>query len=180
MRKPASPADVEQWVQSALKQNPALQSSRLSVEAAQHEIKRQRGVGYPTIDAKGVYSDTDNSDSSNFGAERTSTSVWLELNWGIYRGGAIDSATRRAEAQLEQAKENMEQQRRDISLRTRASYLGVQANISRTTALKQAVVSAKSALSATEAGYEVGTRTTVDVLNARTQLFLAQRDHAPL
>jgi outer membrane protein len=175
---PPSPADVEQWVQSSLKQNPALQSSKFSVDAAQYEVKRQRGLGYPTVDARGSYSDTDNSESDNLGAERTSTSIWLELNWGIYRGGSVDSATRRAEAQLEQAKENMEQQRRDISLRTRASYLGVQANISRANALKQAVVSARSALSATEAGYEVGTRTTVDVLNARTQLFLAQRDHA--
>ncbi len=175
---PPTPADVDQWVQSGLKQNPSLQSSRFSVEAAQYEVKRQRGIGYPTVDAKGAYSSTDNSESNNFGAERTATQVWVELNWAIYRGGAVDSATRRAEAQFQQAKESMELKRRDISLRTRASYLGVQANISRANALKQAVVSAKSALSATEAGYEVGTRTTVDVLNARTQLFLAQRDYA--
>ena len=57
------------------------------------------------------------------------------------------------------------------------AYLGVMANISRVAALKQAVVSNKSALSATEAGYEVGTRTTVDVLNTRTGLFLAQRNY---
>ncbi len=175
---PPTPADPEQWVLSALKQNPALQSAKFSVEAAEQEVKRQRGIGYPTLDVAGAYNNTDNSESLNFGAERQSTSVWLELNWAIYKGGAVDSATRRAAAQLEQAKQNMEQQRRSITLKTREAFLGVQANISRANALKQAVVSHKSALAATEAGYEVGTRTTVDVLDARTQLFLAQRDHA--
>jgi outer membrane protein len=35
-----------------------------------------------------------------------------------------------------------------------------------------------TALEATEAGFEVGTRTTVDVLDARRRLFEAQRDYA--
>jgi outer membrane protein len=41
-------------------------------------------------------------------------------------------------------------------------------------ALKQALESSRTALSATEAGYEVGTRTTVDVLNSRRLLIQAQ------
>jgi len=47
----------------------------------------------------------------------------------------------------------------------------------RVQALQQAVVSTQSALDATEAGYEVGTRTSVDVLDARRELFRAQRDY---
>lgn len=182
---PPTPADAEQWVQTGFKQNPALQSAKFSVDAAQYEVKRQRGLGYPTVDVSGRYASTDDSDRGNgdssslsFGAERTATTLWLELNWPIYNGGSFSSAARRAEAQLDQAKENLELQRRNLARQTRESYLGVQANISRANALKQAVVSARSALSATEAGYEVGTRTTVDVLNTRTQLFLAQRDFA--
>jgi outer membrane protein len=42
--------------------------------------------------------------------------------------------------------------------------------------LEQAVVSNQSALDATEAGFEVGTRTIVDVLDAQRDLFEAQRD----
>jgi outer membrane protein len=45
-------------------------------------------------------------------------------------------------------------------------------------ALQQAVKSNQTALEATEAGFEVGTRTTVDVLDARRRLFEAQRDYA--
>ncbi|HED40960.1 MAG TPA: hypothetical protein ENJ13_11085, partial [Chromatiales bacterium] len=60
----------------------------------------------------------------------------------------------------------------------RDAYLSVLAEINRVKALGQAVVSAQSALDATEAGLEVGTRTTVDVLDARRDLYRAQRDHA--
>jgi outer membrane protein len=44
--------------------------------------------------------------------------------------------------------------------------------------LKQALESSQTALQATEAGYEVGTRTAVDVLAARQRLFQAQTDFA--
>ncbi len=40
------------------------------------------------------------------------------------------------------------------------------------------MTSNQTALEATEAGFEVGTRTTVDVLDARRRLFEAQRDYA--
>jgi outer membrane protein len=45
-------------------------------------------------------------------------------------------------------------------------------------ALRQSRKSSEVALEATEAGYEVGTRTTVDVLDARRSVFLAQRNYA--
>ncbi len=61
---------------------------------------------------------------------------------------------------------------------TRDAYLGVIAERARVTALQQSVKSNQTALEATEAGFEVGTRTTVDVLDARRRLFEAQRDYA--
>jgi outer membrane protein len=50
--------------------------------------------------------------------------------------------------------------------------------MSRVQALQQAVESARVALQATEAGYEVGTRTTVDVLDGRRRLFDAETNYA--
>jgi outer membrane protein len=176
---PPTPGDAEQWVQGALKQNPGLQATRFALDVAEGEVRRQRGTGYPSLDAVGTYSNSDTtSELTQADTERTATSIALQLNWSIYEGGAVSSATRRAGYDAEQAKEFLEQQRRVVSRQTREAYLAVLANISRVNALKQAVVSNKSALSANEAGYEVGTRTTVDVLNARTSLFLAQRDYA--
>jgi outer membrane protein len=172
-----TPADIEQWARSALKQNPAVEAARFAMQSAEAEVSRQKGFHYPTFDAVGSYSKSDNSDAP-FGQERTDKTVSLQMNWSLYQGGAVQSSVRKANLQVEQAKYFLEQQSRNATLQTREAFLGVTANISRVAALKQAVVSNKSALAATEAGYEVGTRTTVDVLNTRTGLFLAQRDYA--
>jgi outer membrane protein len=45
-------------------------------------------------------------------------------------------------------------------------------------ALTQAVRSARSAKEAIEAGFQVGTRTSVDVLDADREVFRSLRDHA--
>jgi outer membrane protein len=54
----------------------------------------------------------------------------------------------------------------------------VMSDVSRVMARKQSIVSSQSAVDATQAGYEVGTRNIVDVLNAQNKLFAAQRDYA--
>ena len=73
---------------------------------------------------------------------------------------------------------NEEQQRRIVMRQSREAYNSVISGISRVKALKQAVISSEKALESTEAGYEVGTRTTVDVLNVRRDLFRAHRNYA--
>ena len=54
---------------------------------------------------------------------------------------------------------------------TRDAYLGVNSEISRVRALRQAVESSRTALEATQAGFDVGTRTIVDVLNSQFALY---------
>jgi outer membrane protein len=54
----------------------------------------------------------------------------------------------------------------------------VASNAARVKARKQSIRSAESALDATEAGYEVGTRNIVDVLNAQNLLYTSLRDYA--
>ncbi len=60
----------------------------------------------------------------------------------------------------------------------RDAYRAVMQTIARVKALKTTMVSTQSALEATQAGYEVGTRTIVDVLNRQRDLFAARRDYA--
>jgi outer membrane protein len=96
----------------------------------------------------------------------------------IYSGGAVSSRVREA-TYLHQASQNqLERIARQTERETRDAFLSVNSEISRVQALGQAVESSQTALRATEAGFEVGTRTTVDVLQSRRQLFEAQRDYA--
>jgi outer membrane protein len=58
------------------------------------------------------------------------------------------------------------------------SFRAVLAGIQEVQAFDQAEISAESALEATQAGFEVGTRTIVDVLIAEQRRFQAQRDNS--
>lgn len=76
------------------------------------------------------------------------------------------------------ARERLERIARETERQTRDAYLGVISEISRVRSLRQALESTRTALAATEAGYEVGTRTAVDVLDARRRLFQAESEYA--
>ncbi|MEM6938397.1 MAG: TolC family protein, partial [Pseudomonadota bacterium] len=104
------------------------------------------------------------------------TSLGLTLTVPVYAGGAVASRGRQAAADYDAALDQLEQEKRGVTRTTRNSYRAVLAGISQVEAFRQAVVSAQSALEATEAGFEVGTRTIVDVLLAQRTLFQAQRD----
>ena len=60
----------------------------------------------------------------------------------------------------------------------RSKHRLVVTNAARVKARRQAITSANSALSATQAGYEVGTRNIVDVLVAQRTLYQAKRNYA--
>jgi outer membrane protein len=76
------------------------------------------------------------------------------------------------------AKEQFVQISRATERQARDAYLGVISGIARVQALRQALESSRTALTATEAGYGAGTRTAVDVLNSRRNLVQAQTDYS--
>ncbi|WP_438970974.1 TolC family outer membrane protein [Methylophaga sp.] len=173
------PADINQWSATALSQNPSLLLASSNVDSAAQTIELQKSGHYPSLDLVAQKNYDSQSDGNFSGSSKTHTeAIGLQFNLPIYAGGAVVSRTREAAYRLDQAMQNEEQQRRLVTRQTRESFNGVMSGISRVKALKQAVVSNEKALESTQAGYEVGTRTTVDVLNARRNLFSARRDYA--
>ncbi|EJZ1178053.1 TolC family protein, partial [Escherichia coli] len=93
----------------------------------------------------------------------------------LYTGGAVSSQVDQAQYGYTAASEKLEATLRQVVQTTRSSYNNINASISSVNAYKQVVTSAESSLDATEAGYQVGTRTIVDVLNATTTLYEAKK-----
>ena len=171
--EPPKPAKAEAWIAKAMETNPQLQSAALSVDNARENIDLQRAGHYPTLDLTAGYFDTDTGN-----LKTTGNSIGLELNIPLYQGGAVTSRTREAAYRYEGAKQNLEDQQRIIIRRVRDTYQGVLTDIKRIRAYDQARVSSKSALEANQAGFDVGTRTIIDVLDATRDLFRAQRDYS--
>ena len=173
------PANINQWIETANTQNALLLANRKSVEVARSVVSLQRAGHYPTLDLTASHTYTDYDENFTSGAqERNNNAISLQLNVPLYQGGRVNSLTRAAAYRLTEAREKLEQQKRATERQTRSSYLSVVANISQVKALKQALASSDIALEATTAGFEVGTRTAVDVLDSQRELFRAKRDYA--
>ncbi len=172
-----NPAAIESWTEISLEQNLGMVAAREAAEAARAEIKRQSAGHYPTLDLVGSHGY--DSSGGRFGATKTHTSsIGLELNIPIFSGGLISSQTREAHENYNAAMHALEQARRSAQRLTRQAYLGVITGISQVSALKQAVVSSETALEATEAGFEVGTRTAVDVVASQRTTSEARRNYS--
>jgi outer membrane protein len=186
------PADQDRWVNISLEQNLTLISSRLAADIARENVRVAQGGHFPTLDlvAGRSYQQSNNNESFGNGPgvppstfpdifnKSNDRQVGLQFNLPIYSGGFTQSKVRQAEYQWIAAKEGVVQSSRATERQARDAYLGVISGIARVQALRQAVESNQTALKATEAGYEVGTRTSVDVLNARRLLVQAETDYA--
>ncbi len=175
---PPEPADVKSWVDTALSTNYSLQATRTQVEIARDELRRQQAGHYPALDLIGQYNYLEDGGPTYNDLSVSNTLVMLQLSVPISRGGGTMARAGEARYRLDQSLETLEQTTRNIHRQVKDAYLSVLASISQVKALEQALVSTQSALTASEAGLEVGTRTTVDVLTTRRELFRAQRDHA--
>jgi len=172
------PDDIDAWTKTALENNPELLALRLQTDIARNEVQRQRAGHLPTVDFVGEHSVRDVAGGSFGDSESTDNTLSVQLSLPIFEGGAVLSRTREAGFLHQKQFDDLERRQRAVQRGVREAYLGVQSGISRVKALQQALVSARTALEATEAGYEVGTRTTVDVLDAQSTLFRAKRDFA--
>lgn len=194
------PADVNQWVDLAMQQNRSLISSQIGTQIAKDNVSLARTGHYPTVDFVASRNNNNNEGVSRFPCVQTTTppvdtctpdpvgtqrsnptgtdlqsdSISLQVAMPIFSGGSTSAKVQQAVYQHRASRERLERTARETERQTRDAYLGVISEISRVQALKQAFESSKTALKATEAGYDVGTRTTVDVLDARRAVFVAE------
>lgn len=182
LRSP-EPAKIEDWIAKAEQNNLTLNARKIDKDIARETVKLNFAGHYPTLNLTGSYSDSETTDILSNGAavpdsNNESTGLTLSLNVPIYSGGKTQSTVREAQHLFQQAVHNMESAYRSAVRQTRSAFLGIMASISSVKALEQSTVSSQAALEATQAGFEVGTRTIVDVLNSTRVLYNAKQNLA--
>ena len=186
--QPPTPTDRAAWVKFALDGNYDLAAARYAEESARQSAKASAMEHAPTVTASYQYSDTelDGTQSSEprqlFQIQPDSQDtqeIWeIRLNVPIYQGGRLHAQRRQAAQQHIAAMESRVNLERTTITNARSLHMTVVSDAARVKARKQSIRSAQSALDATEAGYDVGTRNIVDVLNAQNLLFTSLRDYA--
>ena len=169
------PDDMEYWVKTAVKQSFAIQAKEFDAESAKRNIEQQKSGHMPTVDLS--LSSTKGKTTPPVPPQsivaRTNT-VSLTLTVPIYSSGKVNSKIRQAAYQYQVAIQQANDSRLQTISNIRQAYRGILTQISQIKALQQSVISSKSALDATEAAFDAGTRTIVDVLNAQSDLLNAK------
>jgi outer membrane protein len=176
------PSDIDQWQSMALDGNLSLKASRYALTAAKENYEGSRAGHYPVLNLRAAHT-FDTSDGSAFGStfggsDNTANTLAAQLAIPIYQGGGTNSRTRQANAEVWSAQAFVDQSIRTTVQQIRDAYLGVEASVSSVQAFNQALISAKTSVEATEAGFEAGTRTSVDVLLVQGRQFEAERNYA--
>ncbi len=169
----------EKWVETAEKESPSVKNQRLILSIAEEEAKKSEAGHYPTLDAIASYSYSRASDGLyGAGAENTAGIVGAQIVVPIYQGGSVSSKAREAAALEMKARSDLETAVRQARSQATSAFVSVKNGIAQVNAMRQAVASSQKSLESTRKGFEVGVRTSVDVLNAQQQLHAARRDHA--
>ncbi len=179
------PMDPSAWETTALDQNWSVQSALYDLNVSEANLKSAKAGHYPTLDLNASYGKTKTDgleDPSAFLAQRDGTTtqgvIGVTLNVPLYTGGGTQAGVRQRRSLVTVAEQSLKTVRRDVRVSTRSLFLTVNNNIETASALEQTIVSRRSALDATRAGYEVGTRNIVEVLDAERAYYVALRDYA--
>jgi outer membrane protein len=182
---PPSPEDIDAWIKKAVDDNPQIIAQQRALDAANHDVDTARAGHLPTLGFTATYGDRaqwGSFSSNGFAFPATSSSKGptyaLTLNVPIFSGFAVTDRVRQALALRDAAADSLEQTRRSIVRQARNAFHATVGGLIEIEARKQALLSAQTALEATQTGLEVGTRTIVDVLISEQTLFAAQRDYA--
>ncbi len=173
-----SPSNPDEWVNAAYSQNWSIKSAEFSLKNLDEQHKSEKSGHYPTLDLSANYTVSENDGSKFQDNTRDDASVFLVFQVPIYQGGGTSASIRRSRFLVEQSRQTLETTRRNIKLDTRSLYTAIKTDIDTVASQKQNIISRESALEATRAGYSVGTRNIVEVLDAERNYFVALRDYA--
>lgn len=171
------PNDVGLWAKSAIANSKGVLAAQYAVQAAQKAVDIAHAAKSPKVNLFARHTDNSTFGEASFDQDKVDASVGVQLNMPLYQGGNIASGIREARHKLHQAQQQLELQKRLANQQTRANYLTILTGLSRLKALKQALNSTQTAARATQAGFEAGTRTAVDVLLSLRETFAAKRDY---
>ncbi|RKF18450.1 outer membrane channel protein TolC [Alginatibacterium sediminis] len=168
------------WVNQALDKNLNLNAQRIAKDIASEQIDLAQTGDGPSVDLTAALGSKYDAyrDSQSLDGSLNNATVGVEFSLPLYTGGRVDSQVKQAQFSYVAASQALEQSYRSTQSELNSSLNNVAANIGAIKAFEQTVVSSESALEATEAGFEVGTRTIVDVQNATRSLFQSKQQLA--
>lgn len=175
------PNDVDVWISTGLKQNYKLFAAKFFLEAARDTIKSESAGSWPIIELQGTISKTPSSFNIlpvNNPFPQPSSAIRISITIPVFLGGLVTSQTKQAQYNFQSTSDDLEQSYREVVVNSRVAFNTITERISKVSADKQTIISQQNSLKSTEAHFQSGTRTMIDVVNAQQRLFEAQEQLA--
>ena len=172
-----APNNIESWTKVAVANSKQLLAAKYGVDIAQSNVDIQRAARKPVVNIVANHGITSTFGEDSVDRDTIDGTVGLQLSMPLWDGGNISSKVRQSRLQLQQARQQLELQKRLAVQQSRAAYLTIVSGLAQVKALKQALNSTQAAADATQAGFEAGTRTAIDVLVSLRETFSARRDY---
>lgn len=169
------PANPESWVRSATENSPLLAKAREQLTIATADTRSRWSAAMPVVD---LVASASHSDSTKYtlGQLQDDARVGVEVTVPLFAGGMYASRIREAEARQRAAEAELMRLTLEVERQVKQLYRNVQAGYVEVKAFQQAQISSITAQTATQNGYEAGTRTISDVLDAKSRVAQATRD----
>ena len=165
------PSNEDAWVSTAMNQNASLIASRMSAEISHDNLLTAYGGHIPAITVSAsrnwalqhgnfaVQNPVIAAEAAQAGILTgidTNDIIWsVGISVPLFTAGATQSKVRQARYTWNAAKSGLDYTSRQVEEQTRDAFQGVISQIAQVQALKQAVESDRTALQATQAGYDV-------------------------
>lgn len=177
---PVDPASLSEWVRLAQDNNLAIRIAALDLASKEQDARSAKAQAWPTLDLSANYGWNQSTNPFSFFPSQANerSSIALNLTVPLFAGGLNRARTRQAYYTRDASEEALLKSQRDNTQSTRNAYRSVETDVKAVAARAQAIVSAQSALEATQVGAEVGTRNIVDIVLSQRLLFQAQREHS--
>lgn len=176
--RPPMPANVEEWIARGEEVNPELRAIRANIESARQEVEKARAGHLPTVDLVAQRSASSSENNVSINTRYLSSMVGLQANVPLFAGGYVNSQVRQARSGVVKYEQQYEARRREVAQQIRKEFQNLTEGAAKVGALEQAERSADQALLSNKKGFQAGTRSQVDILNAQQQLMNVKRDLA--
>ncbi len=173
---PQAQNGMQYWVNLAERSNQQIRARRYALNAAEEGISESKGAYMPRMNFFVTRQESNVGFDNRFLGDTDNTFIGVDVTIPIYAGGANRARESEARAQRNIAENQLRQTELDANASVRSAFLQVQSSMLLTEAAERLLESTRLSSEAAQQGFELGTVTNVDVLNALRDQFQAERD----
>ena len=166
------PSSLSASLRRARKSHPLIKAAQHNVDAGQFNVKVSEGTLLPTVSLNGSYLRSFEGGSQD--VDSSISSVTANVSIPLYQGGARFSNIRQARQTVSQLRIQVDEVRRSVEQAVRAAWAALDASKSQIRSAQTNVSASQTALNGLVEERRLGEATTLDVLNAQSNLITAQ------